>query len=58
MQTTAKKISSLIRLSDKFAVIGQQEYRKEDALKNLKNWYQPTEVLNIKDMGNYWAIWV
>jgi hypothetical protein len=58
MQTTAKNIASLIRLSDKFAVIGQQEYRKKDALKNLKNWYQPTEVLNIKDMGNYWAIWV
>lgn len=58
MKTTAKKITSLIRLSDKYAVICQEEYTKEEALKILKNWYRPTQVLNITDMGNYWAIWV
>ena len=54
---TALQIRNLLRITNKYAVISENEMRNKDARKYLHAMYYDDSILNIIDNGSHYLIW-
>jgi DNA polymerase/3'-5' exonuclease PolX len=54
---TALQIRNLLRITKKYAVIGENEFRSNAARKYLHANYYDDSTLNIIDNGSHYLIW-
>jgi len=54
---TALQIRNLLRRTNKYAVIGENEMRNKDAREYLHANYYDDSILNIIDNGSHYLIW-
>jgi hypothetical protein len=54
---TALQIRNLLRITKKYAVIGENEFRNKDAREYLHGLYCDDTVFNIIDNGSHYLIW-
>jgi len=54
---TALQIRNLLRITKKYAVIGENEFRNKDAREYLHANYDDDSTFNIIDNGSHFLIW-
>jgi DNA polymerase/3'-5' exonuclease PolX len=54
---TALQIRNLLRITKKYAVIGENEFRNKDAREYLHAMYYDDSIFNIIDNGTHFLIW-
>jgi len=54
---TALQIRNLLRITKKYAVIGENEFRNIDAREYLHGMYDDDSIFNIIDNGSHYLIW-
>ena len=54
---TALQIRNLLRITNKYAVIGENEMRNKDAREYLHAMYYDDSIFNIIDNGSHYLIW-
>jgi len=54
---TALQIRNLLRITNKYAVIGENEFRNKDAREYLHGMYDDDTIFNIIDNVTHFLIW-